>query len=70
MTDVLINTEWIKLDSFLKLAGVVQTGGAAKSLVQDGYAKVNGEECRQRGKKLFSGDVIFFEGCEYKVVRK
>jgi len=61
-----INTEFIKLDSLLKFAGVVDTGGYAKELVQSGQVKVNGEVCTMRGKKIRSGDEVIFE--EYKIV--
>lgn len=50
-----IQTPFIKLDSFLKFAGVAQTGGHAKELISDGLVTVNGEVCTARGKKLYSG---------------
>ena len=50
--DVVIKTETIKLEQFLKWAGVVQTGGEAKLLIQDGYVYVNGEEELRRGRQL------------------
>lgn len=53
-----IDTEFIKLDSLLKLSGVVPTGGAAKIFIQNGEVKVNGQICTMRGKKLRSGDKI------------
>ena len=43
MIDIKINTEFIKLDAFMKFAGMVYTGGDAKGFVQDGSVKVNGE---------------------------
>ncbi len=55
---VLIHTEYIKLDSLLKLVGVCDTGGEAKFFIQDENVKVNDEICTMRGKKLRSGDVI------------
>lgn len=51
-----INTEYIKLDSALKFAGLVYTGGEAKSAIVNGEVKVNGEVCLMRGKKLRAGD--------------
>ena len=51
-----IQTEYIKLDSLLKLSGLVLTGGEAKELIQDGNVLVNGEVCTMRGKKLRAGD--------------
>ena len=55
---VTIHTEWIKLQDFLKFCGAVQTGGAAKLLIQDGEVSVNGEACTMRGKKLRGGDTV------------
>lgn len=57
---VSITTEYIKLDSFLKLAGSVSTGGEGKALILDGKVLVNGEPCTMRGKKLRPGDTVSF----------
>ena len=62
-----ISTDFIKLDSFLKLCDAVQTGGHAKMVIQDGEVKVNGEVCTQRGKKLRKGDFAEFERTVYTV---
>ncbi len=51
-----ISTDFIKLDSFLKFAGVAETGGMGKELIAEGKVKVNGEICYMRGKKLRKGD--------------
>lgn len=56
-----IKTEFIKLDSLLKFSGVVQTGGIAKEIIQDGAVKFNGEVCTMRGKKVRSGDIVTIE---------
>ncbi len=63
-----INTEFIKLDSLLKFAGLVMTGGEAKEAVLSGMASVNGEVCLMRGKKIRPGDVVAFDGEELEVV--
>ena len=55
---VLIDTEYIKLESAMKLANIVPTGGVAKMMIQGGEVKVNGEVCTMRGKKLRPGDVF------------
>ncbi len=55
---VSIHTEFIKLDSLLKFAGLCDTGGFAKELVQQGAARVNGEVCTMRGKKIRPGDAV------------
>ncbi|WP_394964588.1 RNA-binding S4 domain-containing protein [Candidatus Allofournierella excrementigallinarum] len=62
MEKILIHTEFIKLDSLLKLAGLVETGGEAKLLIQNGLVQVNGEVCTMRGKKLRAGDTVTLEG--------
>ena len=64
---VVIYTEYITLESFLKLANAVESGGMAKNLIQDGYVLVNGEVCTMRGKKLRPGDKVTFEGVTYGV---
>lgn len=63
-----IQTEYIRLDSFLKLCDAVQSGGHAKIVIQDGEIKVNGEVCTQRGKKLRTGDKVEFENKIYEIV--
>ncbi len=53
-----IDTEYIKLDSFLKAINAVASGGEAKQAIQEGFVRVNGEvECR-RGRKLRPGDRV------------
>ena len=58
MEKIEITTEFIKLDSFLKLSGAAGTGGEGKLLIADGLVAVNGEICTQRGKKLRPGDTV------------
>ncbi|NJN81353.1 MAG: S4 domain-containing protein YaaA [Caldilineaceae bacterium] len=60
--------EYIKLDQFLKLARVVQTGGEAKFLIQSGEVTVNGVEETRRGRKLYHGDLVMIEGEEMLVM--
>ena len=55
---IFIDTEFIKLQDLLKFAGLVETGGQAKILIQDGYVSVNGEICTMRGKKIRNGDIV------------
>ena len=64
---LMIGTEFIKLESALKLANAVPTGGQAKMLIQEGEAKVNGEVCTMRGKKLYPGDRFEFMGQTYLI---
>lgn len=67
MVEVEINTEFIKLDSFLKFTGAATLGSEAKFYIQNGDVKVNGNTETQRGKKLYKGDEIEFQGETYKV---
>lgn len=62
-----ITTEFIKLESFLKLANAAGSGGMAKNFIQNGEVEVNGETCTMRGKKLRPGDSVRFNGAEYLV---
>lgn len=58
MIKIPIQTEFIKLDSLLKFAHVVSTGGEAKNIILDGLVFFNGEVCTMRGKKVRIGDKI------------
>jgi len=68
MEKVVISTDYIKLDQFIKWVGASDNGGEAKLMISEGKIKVNGEIERQRGKKIRSGDKIFIELDEYVVV--
>ena len=61
MEEIKFNTEFIKLQQFIKLARVVGQGSDAKMLILDGIVKVNGEVCLLRGKKIRNGDIIEIE---------
>lgn len=65
--EVAIRDEFIKLDSFLKFAGAVLSGGEAKELIQGGKVLVNGEVCTMRGKKMRTGDEAQLGGRIYRV---
>ena len=62
MENIIITTEFIKLQDLLKFANMVGTGGEAKIIIQEGEVKVNGEVCTMRGKKIRPGDVVELEG--------
>ena len=62
MEKIRINTDFIKLDALLKFAGLCETGGEAKELIQGGAVKVNGEVCTMRGKKCRAGDTVELDG--------
>ena len=65
--EIRIKDEFIKLGQALKLAGVVEDGVEAKYVINDGLVKVNGEVDTRRGKKLYNGDVVEFDGEEIKI---
>ncbi len=67
--NIRIITEFIKLDSLLKFAGVAETGGHAKELVTSGSVKVNGETCDMRGKKIRDGDIVNIGDIEILVTK-
>lgn len=67
--EITIRDEFIKLGQALKLAGVVEDGVQAKFVIQDGLVKVNGQVDQRRGRKVYEGDVISFDGNEIKVIR-
>ena len=59
---IFIKEDFIRLDSALKLAGFVSTGGHAKMVIQNGEVLVNDEICTMRGKKLYKGFTAEFDG--------
>ena len=67
MTEIKIETEFIKLDALLKFANLVSSGGEAKLRIAEGEVLVNGEKCTMRGKKLYDGDRVGFDGVTYLV---
>ena len=69
MQEIKLRDEFIKLGQVLKAAGLVGSGVDAKLVIQDGLVKVNGETEVQRGKKLYDGDVVTFEGETIHIVK-
>ena len=65
---IYIETEFIKLESAMKLANIVPSGGSAKLEIQEGFVTVNGEVCTMRGKKIRPGDVVAIDDLELHVV--
>ena len=57
-----VKEDFIRLDSAMKLAGIVSTGGHAKLVIQNGEVAVNGEICKMRGNKLRIGDTFVYNG--------
>ena len=62
MEKIKLRDEYIKLGQALKAAGLVESGVEAKYAIQERHVKVNGETETQRGKKLYGGDVVEFQG--------
>lgn len=63
-----IETDFIKLDQFLKFENIAGSGGEAKNIIQDGLVKVNGKVETARGKKLHRGDVVEALGEKVKLI--
>ena len=57
----------IHLDQFLKLTGLVGTGGQAKVVIQAGEVLVNGEVETRRRRQLKAGDIVVWDGEEFEV---
>ena len=68
MKTVKIDTEYIKLNQFLKFAAIIQNGSDGKLIISEGKIKVNGEVENRRGKKLKKSDIVKFEDNEYEIV--
>ena len=63
---ITLKDEFIKLGQALKAAGLVESGAEAKEVIQEGKVLVNGEVESRRGKKLYAGDLVTFNGEEIK----
>ncbi len=59
--------EFIKLGQALKAAGLVESGAEAKEVIVDGLVTVNKEVDNRRGRKLYDGDIVVFNGMEIKI---
>jgi S4 domain protein YaaA len=70
MKPITIQTEYITLGQFLKLADCISTGGQAKSFLQEAVIEINGSVDNRRGRKLYAKDVVDVKGCgRFEVVR-
>lgn len=67
MDTLYLKDDFIKLGQALKAAGLCESGVDAKFAVQDGLVKVNGEVEKRRGRKLYDGDNVEFEGKQIKI---
>ena len=66
--EIKIHTDFIKLDSLLKFAGVVETGGIAKEIIAEERIKVGGEVCAMRGKKMRPGDKVQIDEIDTEIL--
>lgn len=66
--NISIKEDFIRLDSAMKLASLVSTGGHAKMVIQNGEVKVNGDVCTMRGKKLYKGDKVEYDNNGFEIV--
>lgn len=67
MNTIKLREEYIKLGQALKAAGLVSSGIEAKEVINSGLVKVNGEIDTRRGRKLYEGDEVSFDGEEIKI---
>ena len=61
------NEEFIKLGQALKAVGAAESGVEAKEVIQEGLVLVNGEIDTRRGRKLYEGDLVEFDGIQIKI---
>ena len=66
-TEILINTDYITLGQFLKLADIIESGGEAKTFLANNEVKIDGEPDNRRGRKLRGGEVIEVLGQKYEI---
>ena len=69
MEVIKLRDELIKLGQALKAVGYVESGVEAKDVIQEGLVLVNGEIDTRRGRKLYDGDIVTFDGQEIKIVK-
>ena len=67
METIKLRDEYIKLGQALKAANLVEDGVEAKLVIQDGLVKVNNEVDIRRGRKLYDGDVVSYDGQELRI---
>ncbi len=67
MEVIKLRDDHIKLGQALKAAGLVESGVMAKEVIGDGQVRVNGETDTRRGRKLYAGDIVTFNGEEIRI---
>lgn len=70
MKQIKINTEYITLGQFLKIADIIQSGGEAKWFLSENEIFINCEIDNRRGRKLRNNDKIFINGFGEFVVKE
>ena len=68
-TEITINTEYITLGQFLKLADIIQSGGEAKAFLAENKVEIDGISDNRRGRKLRGGEIIEILGQKYEIKR-
>lgn len=59
---------YIRLEQFVKLQGMAETGGQAKMLIREGLVSVNGQTETRRGRKLVQGDGVHVQGDDMELL--
>ena len=67
MSILRLREDYIKLGQALKAAGLVESGVEAKEVIKEGLVLVNGETDTRRGRKLYAGDIVIFDGEEIRI---
>ncbi|MGN1295850.1 MAG: S4 domain-containing protein YaaA [Bacilli bacterium] len=70
MEEILINTPYVTLGQFLKLANIIQSGGESKSYLANNRVLINNEEDNRRGRKLKEGDVVEINNKSYRIINE
>lgn len=71
MQEIIIKTEFIKLQQLLKLAGVVGQGSDAKIYIKNGMVTLNGVVVTERGKKVYHNDIVAVKDIEkFKIIKE
>ena len=68
-TEIVINSDYITLGQFLKLADIIQSGGEAKAFLAENEVEIDGISDNRRGRKLRGGEIIEILGQKYEIKR-
>lgn len=70
METIILRDDFIKLGQALKASGLCESGTEAKDVILEGLVTVNGQTEKRRGKKLYDGDIVSFNGRKIKIIKK